>query len=450
MKDERMDSPENGTEQLARDLTRSLHERVDRMGDAPISLHDVQGRARSIKRRRRITAAAGIAAAAAVLVPTAMLAIPGAERSEAPPAGPTPTQVTPDHAKAGGEGLDVGDLPVGEAPVIGYLDLTDTPTIVEPGGRRLPLDTEGEPSGYASLLDGRYVVVTEGEGGSLVEVVGPDGTSRATYPRTGGIVLGQDSDQVAWAAPDGTVQVLQVGAAEPRPLGTLAGPAPAVVSLAGSGDCFADVPPGTTGGCIVAADVNEADGNRLGWVISSAGADGPIHSGDGRPEDPAILSVADFTTLGDPPGTLGEDYGEMVAGITEVKPDGTCSGVYGPTPQRVTDWLVETCDHRFGTFSPDASRITAWEAYGDGLGHVQVGMYDVSSGELLWDRVATEPGMAFVHSATWEDDGHLLAPAYQDGEWHLVRFGPKGEMELAAEPVAGADTDVALVPEIQP
>jgi hypothetical protein len=438
MKDERMDSPENGTEQLARDLTRSLHERVDRMGDAPISLHDVQGRARSIRRRRRITAAAGIAAASAVLVPTAMLAMPGAERSEAPPAGPTPTQVTPDHAKAGGEGLDVGDLPVAEAPVIGYLDRTGEPTIVQPDGRRIPLDVRGEVHGFATMSDGTYVVVA---GEDRVVTVDESGRFRREFERAGGVALSPDRTQVAFASPDGTVLVLPASATEPRSLGTL----PAGSSVASmSGECVWDGAADGTDGCVVTADVPGEGGTTLGWALSSEGADGPFHpqSGGARP---AILAVADFATAGD---RTSEEYGEMVAGITEVQVDGTCSGVYGSVLGRQNDW--STCDHRFGTFSPDASRITAWEAYGDGLGHVQVGMYDVSSGELLWDRVATEPGMAFVHSATWEDDGHLLAPAYQDGEWYLVRFGPKGEMELAAEPVAGSDTDVALVPEIQP
>lgn len=439
MKDERMDSPDNGTEQLARDLTRSLHERVDRMGDAPISLHDVQGRARSIRRRRRITAAAGIAAASAVLVPTAMLAMPGAERSEAPPAGPTPTQVTPDHAKAGGEGLDVGDLPVGEAPVIGYLDRTDAPTIVRPDGQRVPLDLPGEIHGFATMVDGSYVVVAGGEGGDRVAVVDEAGRWRKVFGRAGGVALNQQRTQVAYASPDGTVQVLPASATEPRALGTVP-KGSSVVSM--SGECVWDRAAGSTAGCVVTADVPQADGSSLGRALTSEGVNGPFHPQSG---EPAILSVADFATVGD---RDTEEYGEMVAGIIEVQIDGTCSGIYGPTLEGATDW--ETCDHRFGAFSPDASRITAWEAYGDGLGHVQVGMYDVSSGELLWDRVATEPGMAFVHSATWEDDGHLLAPAYQDGEWYLVRFGPKGEMELAAEPVAGADTDVALVPEIQP
>lgn len=446
MKDEPMD---RDLERLEEELTRSLHQRVDRIADAPISLHDVRGTARSITRRRRVATAAGIAAAAAVLVPTAMLAMPGAERSEAPPAGPSPTQVTPDHARAGGEGLDVSDLPLGEPPAVGYLDLTDAPTVVKPNGDRLPLETEGEPTGYASLLDGRYVVVTDGEQGPLVEVVGSDGVTRSTYSRTGGVALGDHRDQVAWVAPGGAVQLLQVGHDQPRVFGELPGSTASVVSLSAPGDCFAEVPPGTTGGCILTANVTEPDGTSVGWVLSSAGADGPVHPGDGA-DDPRISTVADFTTVGDPPGTRGEDYGELVAGITEVHLDGTCSGVYGPTAERVTDWLVETCEHRFGTFSPDASRIVAWEAYGDGIGHPQVGMYDVASGELVWDRIADQPGMAFIHSAAWEDDGHLLAPAYQDGEWHLVRFGPDGEMELALEPVGGEDVEVAFVPEIQP
>jgi hypothetical protein len=428
---------------LERRLSDSLHQRADRMADAPISLHDVQGRARGITRRRRLTTAAGIAAAAAILVPTALLAMPGADRTAPQPVAPSPTtQVTPDDARAGGEGLDVADLPVGDAPVIGYLDRTsEVSTVVRSDGRRVPLDLPGDVHGFATMADGTYVVVAGGKGGDRVATVDEAGRWREVFDRAGGVALSSDRTQVAFTSPDGTVQVLPASATEPRALGTLP-MGSSIVSM--SGECVWDAVPASTAGCVVTADVPGEGGTSLGWALSSAGADGPFHPQSGGAKPP-ILSVADFATTGDPDSP---QYGEVVAGVTEVRVDGTCSGVYGTTRGQETDW--STCDHRFGSFSPDASRILAWEAYGDGLGHPQVGMYDAASGKLLWDRVSSDPGMAFIHSATWEDDDHLLATAYQDGRWHLVRFGPDGAMELAAEPVEGDETQPVYVPEIQP
>jgi hypothetical protein len=428
---------------LERELSDSLHQRVDRMADSPISLADVRGRARGITRRRRLATAAGIAAAAAIVVPTVLLAVPGDDRADIAPAVPSPTtsQVTPEHARAGGEGLDVADLPMGDPPAIGYLDRSAEPTIVRPDGQRIPLDLPGEIHGFATMVDGTYVVVAGGEGGDRVAVVDAAGRWREVFDRSGGVALNQERTQVAYTSPDGTVQVLAASATEPRALGTLP-KGSSVASMAG--ECVWDQASGSTGGCVVTADVPGEDGTTLGWAISSEGANGPFHpqSGGGKPP---ILSVADFATVGE---RNTEQYGEMVAGITEVQVDGTCSGVYGTLPGQEVSW--STCDHRFDAFSPDAGRIMAWEAYGDGLGHTQVGMYDVASGKPVWDRVATEQDMAFIHSATWEDDTHLLAMAYQDGAWHLVRFGPDGSMELAAEPVDGDETQPPYVPEIQP
>lgn len=420
-------------------LSASLHARADALPETPLTLHGVQRRAGTI-RRRRLVAAAGVAAAA-VLLPVALLATPGADRAAPQPVAPSPVEVTPDDARAGGEGLDVTDLPRGDAPGIGYLDRAGgTPTVVRPDGRRVPLDVPGTVHGFATMADGSHAVVAGGEGGERLVSVDAEGRARRSFARAGGVALSPDRTQVAFAAPDGAVRVWTQGATGPRTLGVLP-EGSSVVAMAG--ECVWDAPPDATG-CRVVADVPGEGGTSLGWVVSSTGEDGPLPSGSGAGSAP-ILSVADVATA----GVAGsQEPGGLVAGITEVRLDGTCSGVHDSRPG--AGWSAETCEHRFGSFSPDATRVLAWEAYGDGLGHPQVGMYDVASGELLWDRVSSAPGTAFLHSATWEDADDLLAPAYQDGEWHLVRLGADGSMELAAEPVAGEETQPAHLPEIQP
>ncbi len=48
---------------LTEELGRELHRRVDALYDAPLTLDDVRGRARGIRRRRRVAAAVSTAAA---------------------------------------------------------------------------------------------------------------------------------------------------------------------------------------------------------------------------------------------------------------------------------------------------------------------------------------------------------------------------------------------------
>ena len=54
---------------------------------------------------------------------------------------------------------------------------------------------------------------------------------------------------------------------------------------------------------------------------------------------------------------------------------------------------------------------------------------------------------ATVQTFVWEDDTHLLATVYQQGEWSVVRFGLDGSMEVAVPGVAG---DIAFSPIVLP
>ncbi len=61
-------------------------------------------------------------------------------------------------------------------------------------------------------------------------------------------------------------------------------------------------------------------------------------------------------------------------------------------------------------------------AYFDGLGNGVIAMYDVTSGDLLFERHSTEQAQAFYPEGYWEDDTHVLAPVFQDGS---VGAGPR-------------------------
>ena len=101
---------------LERELGRQLHEQVDHRHDAPFDLGDVRGRAGRIRRNRRVAVGAGVAAALAVIVPTAVLAGGGLNRSQEPdPVRPPAEERVAVHTK-----LTLDGVPRGDAPGIEY------------------------------------------------------------------------------------------------------------------------------------------------------------------------------------------------------------------------------------------------------------------------------------------------------------------------------------------
>ncbi|WP_114424435.1 hypothetical protein [Nocardioides houyundeii] len=427
---------------LEHDLSTSLHDRAEAVPAAPLTFDGVRGRARRIRRKRQGLVAAGLAAVVAVVVPTALLFAPRSSDDAPSPATPPTGQVIPDHALAGNQTLDVTGLPLGTRPLVGYLDLTgDRPVAVSADGDEVALTTDGRPLSWTRLGDGRYVVETTEQGAISVEVLAATGALEGSYPATGSLVVDQDHRQVAW--PEGpAVMVLQSGAERPRPLGSVADAQEIrLVDLTGS-DCFAELVPGApSGGCTAFGTVTRPDGASEGWLVGTGGDDAASSEGHFR-------SLADWVDAGDPQETSWVSY---QAGIREVREDlSTCSGIFGVDERsRQSRWLIETCEHRFDSFSPDHGSLLAWESYGDGVGHYEIAMYDMETRSLRWSRSATGPGMAHVSSAAWEDDDHVLAPAYQDGQWLLVRFGPDGAMERVTEPAPGEDVEPAYLPETQ-
>ena len=106
---------------LTDQLSRELHDRAGEMDGTLLGLAGVQGRARSIRRRRTATAVVGVAAAVGLIVPTAALAMHGGGKPEPAPItnsvspSPTPSETTDAQQPAAGV-LDVSDLPIGGRP----------------------------------------------------------------------------------------------------------------------------------------------------------------------------------------------------------------------------------------------------------------------------------------------------------------------------------------------
>ncbi|WP_181311927.1 hypothetical protein [Nocardioides campestrisoli] len=430
---------------LEQQLQDALHRHADSGGArTPLDLAGVKGRARRIVRRRRATAVGLAAAVAAVLVPATLAVAPAFDRGSEAPVAPRPTPApapTPEHALPGDTTLDFRDLPSGPAPSIGYLDLTgEIPVVVERDGNETLLELQHEPVHHTALADGRYVVLTrDDEGVGYVEVTDSGGTTRQAHRTVQGFAVDDTHTQVAWADPDGEVMVLAARVEEPRVLAQVDGATRLTVTDLAGRDCFATPEPGgQESGCVVRVGTSGVPGP--GFLVTGQ----EVLPVEGTTEE--FFRHSDSISLGDPQET---SWTTWTAGIRRLGEGTACSEVYGKGPGAAeTSVLVETCEHVFATFSPDATSLLAWGTENGGY-HPTVAVYDLTTGSVRWQRSATTAEMGQVAYAEWEDEEHLVASVFQGGEWQLVRFDRDGAVERLTEPVAGDMLEPAYLPEVQ-
>jgi hypothetical protein len=200
-----------------------LVRRVDDLHRPALTLGDVRRRAHRIRRNRRAGALAAVAAVvAAIVLPVSLLG--GPDRADRIEPAPSPGRADP-----GASVLNEGDVtsPDGRTVTVG-LDTTDV-------------------SAFGVLADGRVVAALSSEG--LVRVYSAEGDPTGDHPvGTVTLRMSPDDSAAAWVDPEGRVQVLESGSAEPVELARLPRPdrsAWSVVSVLGTG-CAA-------GGCEVLA-----------------------------------------------------------------------------------------------------------------------------------------------------------------------------------------------------
>lgn len=176
---------------LSEELSRRAHD----VHGSTLTLDDVRGRARSIRRRRGAAVAGSVAAVVAlvVIVPTVLTGGSG-PKSEAPDPAPQPH---------------------------GHTAVLHDGTLTLPDGGTVALDVDNADVGQVGLLaDGRIVLAMYNQQG--VRVYGPDGTLQAKYvDAQNAIEMSPDDRAAAWIDDDGGVQVLTSGQAEPVELGTV-------------------------------------------------------------------------------------------------------------------------------------------------------------------------------------------------------------------------------------
>ena len=349
-------------------LGRTLREQADSIEDQPLTLGDVRGRARRIRRRQASGAAAAVALVAAVALPIALLGGAGTDKSEPSPA-PSPSRAV-DPLRLGVPTLQDG-------------------VIIHQDGPRIPLpgDLRETADGFAVLGTDRYVVISPAPDGER-EATLVDETGRALdrFPLYSGITAGPDGTSVAWVGPDRTLHLLVAGSDAPRSLAV--GDVRPTQTTAVSGDCADE--------CTIA--VRTARGGVLGGTVLVT-SDGDVT--DGPAAAPAIAAVS-------PDGSL-------LAGFDSVADDDIhpCGGVYDVATDT---YAWRSCEHDIYDFSPDGALVAT--SFGEGRGPTRIDIRDARSGEA----VAGAAG-GWISSWAWEDSTHLLAvQVMDDGETSLLRI----------------------------
>ncbi len=380
-------------DQLTTRLSRQLHEQVDTMRDAPLTLDGVRGRAHSIRRRRHAVGAGVVAAAfLAVAIPVG-LSLGGQTDSSPGPATPSRSEIVDTENPQPVQ--TAIDLPYLEGDLLTLPDGTELELPPTDGGEQYfggavlgdqVLALRFDPNTGAQTLD-RFdedMQVTESVPLAQGIVHNPEGSAIAYATRGGDLVI-------EWA--DGQMALGPVGRVQP-------------VRLLGGPDC-------TLGAddCVV-------------YFHDGGTAEFLNNSGEGAPVSGDLLKVLDVT------------YDYRIAVLTRIyeRPEpGSCSEVRNVQTQ---DLVFETCEHTLGRFSPDGAHISGLPAYLDGIGAGYTAILDAKTGEEL---ARYEPENGFVRNAVWEDDGHLLVTAYDAGAWSVMRLGVDGSVEQALGPSTATD-----------
>jgi hypothetical protein len=357
---------------------------------------------------------AGVAAVVAVIVPVATLAgRSGGDPSPAPaPATQSITPTPPVGNQPPPGVLDVSGLAIGDAPRMEFV--TSGQVLHRIDGSTVDVTTKYPISSFTVLSDGTHLWQTTDNGAPYVEVQDAEGDLQAPVRSGFGLGVNNANTVAAWVRPDGQVVVWNSGATRPLAYGD---PVQASDDMR-IGPVLGDHCGDPQDSCQVFVNVSDPRTNPTWqpWLVDVNGTQ--------RYLDGSYRILADATESG-----LGIGY-------RSINDSGSCSVLLGGGELQG----FRTCAHTLVSFSPDSELILADPAYHDGIGNGVIGMYDLE-GKLLWDRHSTARAQAFYPSAEWEDAIHVLAPAFQDGKWAVVRFASDGSMEYAVPPVAAEDVD---------
>lgn len=367
---------------LTEELGRELHRRVDALYDAPLTLDDVRGRARGIRRRRRVAAAASIAAAVAVVATVPAVLSGSLDRAD----GPQPAPPAPTHSA--------------------HTAVLHDHEVTLPDGGTVPVDLDNADVTQLGLLtDGRIVAAMSEP--YAVRVYAADGTLDAQYPvQSNAITMSTRDDAVAWVADDFTVRVLASGAAEPTKL-------PGIPM------------PGESAGSIDA--VLDPQHLLVGDHTTTVSELTPHGVRDLHTSEP--LRVSDVSPGGDLwavtfMATNGRDLG--------------CAGLYDPDTDQV---VARNCEVYDLTFAPDGTHLLGGYFENNMASDVPVLDRDLRK----VGGFAPEGRTAAVSRVAWADATHLVAGVtdWKANTWSLERVDLEGgDPEVVDRPSPGGNPEM--------
>lgn len=386
----------NTRDDLERELGEQLHRQVAGLHDSPLALADVKGRARTIRRNRRLAAGAGVAAALLVVVPTAITAggaLQADRISEPEPLAP-PREVVRTT-------LTLDDLPSGPPPEVEYFT-PDGVVLPGEGTRELPYN-------YNAL------VPSEADGGWLgwrgaslgVRYLDEELVARREVPAGTFFVGNPDRSAVAWGATRSGEETLVLH--------------PTVDSR---GELTWEFPYEVEPVDFLAED-------RLVYTT--------LNQRTGRTEVGVAEPDGSTTPL---PGYLGAVSASPEAGLVAVQTrsrnDGSgCFGMVEPATPAEPLW--ESCDHSLGAFSPDGRYVLASGSYLSGVGIGAVQVLDAATGEEVARFDPARRSQLLLQRLVWESSDSFLAVAGDRGDVTILRFGVDGSLTEVAERLRSAD-----------
>ncbi|MGD9962098.1 hypothetical protein [Nocardioides sp.] len=401
------------------DLDRALRQQVEHLDSTPLSLGDVQSRAKRILRRRRIAASVSAAAAVAVIAPFGV-ALANNQPDSAPPLQqPTGTTQSPTVTPSETPGTNAGEAP--------RYDIDLTPPAEGTTGAEL-----GIPYWYDGQLNS--------PAGDVVSVPQPvyHPVFDTTIGQWAGITFDDQEGTTAWASfdPDG-------GELETSP--TMA-------------DAVAVTPDGSSYAYI--AKISPDGPGDPTWTLVKAGADPQTWDlGTTDSEAPGggpmgILSdgtvVFEFESgkpmLADPDGRITALPGKYLKTVdatadgriavqTSYNDDGTsCWAVVDTGGKK----LARTCDHALDEFSADGRYVMGSPSNADGLGASVVSILDAQT--LKPAANFTVPRGAFIWLPMAWDGDTLLAQVWKQGTWTLEHLSLDGVLQQRSVRVQGDET----------
>lgn len=364
--------------------------------DHPLTLDDVKGRARGLRRRRAAVAGAATLAVVALAVPVGLsLTDDVVSGPELDPAGPAPTEPVETPADPT-ELLLTTERPTGAtAPGVDYLYRGE----IHVAGDEATVPVGPYYYAFAPFGDGWIGLRTSGPTDAL-DVLDADGRVVDSHPAAGTPTLSPDGTVLAYPAPGGRIMTLVAGG---QPEEIHDGESPVFpVAVAGSESCDDE---SAGGGCAVWFN---DDASSRAYSVTTKGILGEV---------PGVIRLNDVAADG------------RTTGLVEADDYGSCSALIGVDGEPA--W--QTCEHMLGEFSPDGRLVVGYPAYRDGAGDGSVAILDAATGDVLAEATNDETTQAFAAGTRWDVDGTLLIPVAQDGTWALMRLTPEGVLTRVVE-----------------